>query len=507
MSERSRKHGGAKDAPASSRAPKDIAAREQVKLGPLRCLRLAVTGMSYRLFRSSITVAILALAVAFLVHMLSYSILSQSTREAARRELSSSRRLGEIVTRMATPDSPREVLRELASGRPDRLAEYRRFAGPELDFDRATGTARDLERTGRFLEGLPVSMRAALLGDRAPEQLWPELTDEAKLERFWRQLEAFHVRLPGVDSGRFRALVGPERAALGAAVSAIAAGHERASARLASRYPGRSASELAAAPPPDLALALAESGFSVAPEEVERLQSFSAGLEVRAELKRLLLDTDVRAALSRELGLPVSQVSVDSVVRGVQDGARAAWLSEVLTKADAAFSVPAPRLLSLLQGWERERLLIEAAGNTDAAEPGAGLPTRVRWLLVLSFIVCVVGVANAMLMSVTERFTEIATMKCLGAMDGFVMMMFVFEAMLQGVLGGVVGTLLGVLLAVVRAAVEFGQLLGASLGALDELLLASGASFLVGIALAALAAIGPAWIASRLAPMEAMRVE
>lgn len=507
MTKRSVKHGGAEGAPASSRAPKDIVAREQVKLGPVRCLGLAVTGMSYRLFRSSITVAILALAVAFLVHMLSFSILSQNTREAARRELSSSRRLGEIVTRMATPDSPREALRELASGRPERLAEYRRFVGPEIDLDRATLTARDLERAGRFLEGLPVSMRAALLGDRAPEQLWPELADEAKLERFWSQLEAFHVRLPGMDAARFSALVGPERAELGATVGAIAEGHERASAQLLARYPGRNASELAAAPPPDLASALAESGFSVAREDVERLQSFSDGLRVRAELKRLLLDSDVRAAISRELGLAISEVSVDSVVRRVQDADGAAWLADVLTKADASFSVPAPQLASLLQGWDRERLLIEAAGSAGAGEPGAGLETRTRWLIVLSFIVCVVGVANAMLMSVTERFTEIATMKCLGAMDGFVMMMFVFEAMLQGVLGGVVGTLLGMMLAVVRAAVEFGQLLGASMGAVGELLLASGASFLVGIALAALAAIGPAWIASRLAPMEAMRVE
>jgi putative ABC transport system permease protein len=481
-------------------------AREQVKLGLVRCLKLAVAGMSYRLFRSFITVAILALAVAFLVHMLSFSILSQSTREAAQSELSSSRRLGEIVTRMATPDAPREVLRELSLGRPERISEYRRFAGPGIDLERVTRTARELTRIGRFLEGLPISMRAALLGDRAPDQLWAELADAAKLERFWRQLEAFRVRLPGVDRAQFAALVGAERRSLSDAVSAISAGHEQAAARLLSRYPGRSAPELAAAPPADLPAALADSGFAVDPADVERLRAFSEGLRIRAELKRLLIDSDVRAAISRELGIKLSEVSVDSVARGVQDAERAAWLSEVLTRADATFAVPAPQLHGLLQGWDRERLLIAAAG-ADAAEAGAGLGTRVRWLIALSFIVCVVGVANAMLMSVTERFTEIATMKCLGAMDGFVMMMFVFEAILQGVLGGVVGIAVGTLLALLRAALDFGQLLGASGGALGELLLASGASFLVGIGLAALAAIGPAWIASRLAPMEAMRVE
>ncbi len=512
MSDPLLKDSGARPVSPASRR-KDIAAREQVKLGLVRCLKLAVAGMSYRLFRSFITVAILGLAVAFLVHMLSFSILSQSTREAARAELAGNRRLGEIVTRMATPDAPREVLRELARGRPERLAEYRRFAeyeraaAPGADFERAVQTARELERLGRFLEGLPVSMRAALLGDRTADQLWPELTDADKLGRFWRQLEAFHVRLPGVDEGQFRSLVGAERSALSAAVGAIATGHQRASERLLARYPGRSASELAAAPPPDLPAALADAGFAVAQADVERLKSFSDGLRIRAELKRLLIDSDVRAAVSRELGMKLSEVSVDSVARGVQDGERAAWLSQVLAKADAGFALPAPQLLALLQGWDRERLLLAAAGGSDGAEAAGGLETRVRWLIALSFIVCVVGVANAMLMSVTERFTEIATMKCLGAMDGFVMMMFVFEAMLQGVLGGVVGTLLGTLLALLRAAIDFGQLLGASLDAIGGLFLASGASFLVGIALAALAAIGPAWIASRLAPMEAMRVE
>ena len=132
---------------------------------------------------------------------------------------------------------------------------------------------------------------------------------------------------------------------------------------------------------------------------------------------------------------------------------------------------------------------------------------RNLWLIALSFMVCVVGVANAMLMSVTERFTEIATMKCLGAMDRFVMMMFVFEAVIQGAIGGVIGMLLGIILAVLRGAAEFGGLLFGAGGALGELVLGVLVSFVIGVLLAALAAIGPSWIAARLAPMEAMRVE
>ena len=49
---------------------------------------------------------------------------------------------------------------------------------------------------------------------------------------------------------------------------------------------------------------------------------------------------------------------------------------------------------------------------------------QTRWLLGLALLVAFVGILNAMLMSVTERFREIGTMKCLGALDGFIVRLF-----------------------------------------------------------------------------------
>lgn len=78
----------------------------------------------------------------------------------------------------------------------------------------------------------------------------------------------------------------------------------------------------------------------------------------------------------------------------------------------------------------------------------AGGPTvqsedQLRWLVGTSLVMCLVGVTNSMLMSVTERFREIGTIKCLGASDGFIVKVFFLEALLLGVGGSATGAILG----------------------------------------------------------------
>ena len=68
---------------------------------------------------------------------------------------------------------------------------------------------------------------------------------------------------------------------------------------------------------------------------------------------------------------------------------------------------------------------------------------RQQWLAVMALLVCFVGIMNSMLMSVTERFKEIGTMKCLGALDSFIVKLFFIEAVLMGVIASTLGWLLG----------------------------------------------------------------
>ncbi|MHC4717346.1 MAG: ABC transporter permease [Planctomycetota bacterium] len=156
---------------------------------------------------------------------------------------------------------------------------------------------------------------------------------------------------------------------------------------------------------------------------------------------------------------------------------------------------------------EQDRLSDVLSDLQAVGEEGwLGFDRRTGWLIVISFMVCVVGVANAMLMSVTERFREIATMKCLGALDSFIMVIFVMESSLQGVAGGMIGVVIGALLGAVRSLWGFGMLALANVPG-TVLLCSAGGCLVAGVVLAAMAAVYPAWVAARLAPMEAMRIE
>jgi putative ABC transport system permease protein len=165
------------------------------------------------------------------------------------------------------------------------------------------------------------------------------------------------------------------------------------------------------------------------------------------------------------------------------------------------------RLVSLAEARKENADLLRAELLTlDAGRGFMGLGERLAWLLFVSMLVCGIGICNAMLMTVTERFTEIATLKCLGALDGFIMLMFVLESSILGIVGGCIGAVLGALIALGRMLVAFGiHFIGAMPA--TEILIGMAASVVMGMLLAAVAAVLPSYQAARLAPMEAMRIE
>ncbi|MBR1837837.1 MAG: ABC transporter permease, partial [Kiritimatiellae bacterium] len=151
--------------------------------------------------------------------------------------------------------------------------------------------------------------------------------------------------------------------------------------------------------------------------------------------------------------------------------------------------------------------LRETLAPVFRSRPAAfGLTGRQAFLLAISFFVCMVGIANAMLMAIAERFREIATMKCLGATDGCILSLFMMEAAMQGFFGGLIGAATGLAAAIARDSFSCGAYLWRYMpwSALGACFLVSVAA---GVLLSALASMQPSWSASRMAPMEAMRVE
>ncbi len=146
--------------------------------------------------------------------------------------------------------------------------------------------------------------------------------------------------------------------------------------------------------------------------------------------------------------------------------------------------------------------------SVTLAATGKGLDpsmiARQKWLVAMSLLASAVGITNSMLMSVTERFREIGTMKCLGALDNFIVKLFLIESGLLGLLGSLVGALLGMFLVLVAYALK-----GGSLGALNlvELFRYFLMSLGLGTGLSILAALPPAIRAAKLPPASALRTE
>jgi putative ABC transport system permease protein len=162
-------------------------------------------------------------------------------------------------------------------------------------------------------------------------------------------------------------------------------------------------------------------------------------------------------------------------------------------------------LLATNDRYLREAV-IRSGYDLGPADTNVGASPKQRWIIILSLLVCVVGIINAQLMAVTERFREIGTMKCLGALDRFILRLFILEAGMQGLAGAGAGALAGAFFALISGLLRFGftaMTLVSWLSVAISVLIAIG----VGCLLSLLGVLYPALVAARMQPVEAMRVE
>ena len=209
--------------------------------------------------------------------------------------------------------------------------------------------------------------------------------------------------------------------------------------------------------------------------------------------------TDINAA--RRLG-GLLKGEVSRIVLRLSDRAKSAGLARILNQS--------PLLTNdglVAQGWES--LLPVVVQMVEMSQ--------VDFYLILSvvFVVVAIGVMNTMVMSVMERTPELGVMLALGTRGSQLQLTILFEAFFLAILGMLVGTVVGGLLVVWlgTTGIDLSSISGA-LEAIpgitdriypvlifDHVWLPSLLLFLCSV----LVALYPAWRASRLDPVEAIR--
>lgn len=125
-------------------------------------------------------------------------------------------------------------------------------------------------------------------------------------------------------------------------------------------------------------------------------------------------------------------------------------------------------------------------------------------------IIIVLSISNTLMMSVMERTGEIGTSMALGITRMRVLAQFVSEGLLIGLLGGAIGAVLGIAatLALSAIGIPMPPPPGQSWGYTAELRLTPGIvwdAFLLAVVTTLLASLYPAWKASRLVIVDALR--
>jgi len=144
--------------------------------------------------------------------------------------------------------------------------------------------------------------------------------------------------------------------------------------------------------------------------------------------------------------------------------------------------------------------MMEARAQTMSA-----VNTFLVAIAAISLLVGAVGIANTMFTSVLEKTKEIGIMKSIGAKNKDIMMIFLLNAAFIGLIGGIIGVFFGIMLSGIMPLFlgDYSLLTGGTLVSTNSIMMALSVSIIVGI----LAGVIPAYQASKLKPVDALRYE
>lgn len=240
---------------------------------------------------------------------------------------------------------------------------------------------------------------------------------------------------------------------------------------------------------------------------------------------RDLLDSGPEAAIGETVTLEGGKYEVVGISRESTGGGIAALPASSYMIVDDALALSGTQNVSQITALASNPDKVSAAAKDVAAELKArhgdaedfSVTTQEQFLstftqitdiltagltgiAAISLLVGGIGVMNIMLVSVTERTREIGVRKALGASNADVLSQFLLEAVLLSVFGGLVGIGVGVSVSALLPTLSANL---ATAVTLNSVLIASGASVLIGVVFGVL----PAYRSAGLQPVEALRRE
>ena len=487
----------------------NLTVRSQVRLGFTRTAEICLNGIYYRLFRSLVTVSIVSVAIAFMMYMLAGSVIGTSVNEYARVEAFRYKIFDRWLSWIDEPLGRRAWFRLLADSEPgDDPARAAAQWGDlsESQLTELLATAKSGERYLQFFERLSPGKKLMLTEGMEHAFLPDWLQDETSRNQFFERLhDMASARLPGniEQMQTFLEQYGKTIPLW----TAVERGRTKAIEQFHARYPGQTTGGLLITPPSNLAATLQELGFAGPSINLPLVSEEGQLARQISQMEGLLRATPFREDIARYATIKPVDVDFDVLIDVYLARKGAAHVRSSAERHGLELPADDATVREILSQHRRRSRVLQIESQTAGFGEGwLGFSTQTLWLIGVSFVVCIVGIANAMLMSVMERFREIATMKCLGATDGFVMLLFVLESCIQGVVGGLSGALLGLLLSLPDALMKYGRLVW-TVFPVDYILMTALIAMVTGIGLAAVASVYPAHVAARLVPMEAMQIE
>ena len=485
-----------------------IDVRPQTRLSFKKTFQICLSGIKHRVFRSTLTLSVITLAVSFFMFLLSESAAIQSISVGVDDEVIADRIGNTWISTYFTMASNLEFTRRLASAKED-LEVKSLFIGTGL-YDESNLEAliysshfevNYLDYFQKLSPGKKINLVGALTG----REIFEYLLDEKNQQLFRQRMQPMiSLKLPSSYEELVR-FIGNYKVYRKRLQSANEKWNDHVHKFDQEILQIAGSSNIqnwiiqadVNAFNTDIIPLFKKYGFEMQSDELSEVVEALAFSKDRSDIFKILTMPDKISGWNKAF---LKNHDITFKMRNLGD-------QKVVDLLDGKYSLE--RLQNISEKVKYQEHLSKLEGELlvkNEGKSGSLLSGRQIFLLSISFLVCMVGITNAMLMAITERFREIATMKCLGAKDGFILGQFIMEAGLQGIVGGVLGGIIGLVITVLKGSFVFGYYFWVYFP-LYGFVISAIAAFLTGIVLSVLASVYPSWSASRMAPMEAMRVE